>query len=284
MIWQWLAAAIIDTPQPSITLPPLMPNKPFRLAAFFNAIVSAIPRRSKSREPSEPQEERLSIVTAASRGSLPEVERLLRKDDGRPSAKEIQQALYFATECGNIECVKVLMVAASPKDGESYALSLAARNGRPECVEALIPLSEPRNGKSRAIELAATRGCVESIRLLIPASRVTDRRSGALRSAAERGHVECVKLLAPLSDHRSTALRLSASKGHSECALILLGTLSRSSAILHGDEAASQARLAGFESTAAMIEEWILAQSESLIIAAATVALAPRKTSARMRI
>lgn len=261
-----------------------MPNKPFRLAAFLNAIQSAVGRRLKSRQPSAPQEERLSIVAAASRGDLPEIERLLRKANGRPSAKEIQRALYFATECGNLDCVKVLMVAADPKDGESYALSLAARNGRPDCVEALIPVSNPKSGNSRAIEFAATRGCAQSIRLLIPVSLVTGRRSGALRSAAERGHVECVKLLAPLSDHLSTALRLSASKGHSECAKILLGALSRSSAILHGEAAASQARLAGFDSTGAMIEEWVLAQRESMLLAKTAMDPRPGAQPTRMRI
>lgn len=128
------------------------------------------------------------LIIASSNGDHRALKALLPQGRAVDSAL-LRNALCSAARKGHAECIKIMILAASPGTDFSMPLCWAARHGQTECVKLLIPVADP---------LA--------------------RHSEALRHAAEKGRMDCVKALLPFSDPEALAEDgLSASTAARRC-------------------------------------------------------------------
>lgn len=79
-------------------------------------------------------------------------------------------ALVWAAQRGNADCVELLIPVSNPLWENSEALNRAAMYGHTECVRLLIPVSEPKAGNSYALQCASIRSHRDVVELLIPVS------------------------------------------------------------------------------------------------------------------
>lgn len=79
-------------------------------------------------------------LTNAIQQNFPQcVEQLIKIAD----LSEANTALQLAANSGHVECVRLLIPVADPKDRNSKALADAVLNGHNECVDVLFDVSDP---------------------------------------------------------------------------------------------------------------------------------------------
>lgn len=165
------------------------------------------------------------LVESAEKGNASNV--LLFLERGANPIANNSLPLYWASENGHAECVRLLAPLSDPQARNSRSLARAAYNGHVECVRILIPFSDPQADNSGALGNAALNGHIECVKLLAPVSDPEAAESSALCQASANGHVECVKLLLSASNpcvDTSRALSWASLHGHVECVKALLPT------------------------------------------------------------
>ena len=145
------------------------------------------------------------LLTAAKDGDADGVAAALR-EGANPLVRNSKgmTALMAAAECGDMDCVGVLLGVSDTKGKDNdgmTALMYAARKGAWDCVGVLLPLSDAKEGNGdgwTALMLAASHGHLECMEALLPGSdvfAVTVHGITARGLARVNGQVSCESLL-----------------------------------------------------------------------------------------
>jgi len=182
----------------------------------------------------------VDLQSAASEGTAPEVERLLKLPLPPDGAQRFPPPLLQASSRGHLEVVRLLCEAGADKDKAAHdgftALICAAANGHVEVVRLLCEegadKDKARQDGSTALICASANGHVEVVRLLCEEEADKDKAAQdgctALICASAHGHIEVVRLLCEEGADKdkaeqdgSTALICASANGHVEVVRLL---------------------------------------------------------------
>lgn len=134
------------------------------------------------------------LVESAEKGNASNV--LLFLERGANPIANNSLPLYWASENGHAECVKLLLSASNPSVDTSRALSWASLHGHVECVKALLPTSQPTSrGWATALSNVVKGGHAECFRLLLSASGTLADPKNIFAQALCSGHAEIMAIL-----------------------------------------------------------------------------------------